>query len=48
VRRRHPDVDQREVRLVLVNGAEELVRPTGLRHHLEGLRLQQKRDALSQ
>ena len=46
LRRRHPDVDHRQVRLVLADQRKELLGIAGLTHHLEPRPLEQAREAL--
>jgi hypothetical protein len=48
LRRRHPDVDQGDVRLVQADVPEEILRRAALRHDLEPRVLQQARNALAQ
>jgi hypothetical protein len=48
MRRRHADVDHDELRLVLANEPEKLLRLTGLTDDLEVGTLEQAREALAQ
>src|SRR5215207_959344 len=48
LRRRHADVDDRHVRLVRVDGGEQLLRARGLGDDLDALAPHERRDALAQ